>query len=130
MLGEPRADSHALPGVEAVERALGDVALDARQALEVGLAYAAHQRRAGIVGRSGERLALDQRQRQRDAGHLADAVGHRVVVGQRLVDALEEDVAVEADHLLHQVVMKTVHHRHDDDQRHQRRGAAFSDEPG
>ena len=44
VLGEPRADRHALPGVEAVERALGDMALDAGQALEIGLANAAHQR--------------------------------------------------------------------------------------
>ncbi len=33
MLGELGADGDALPGVEAVERALRDMALDARQAL-------------------------------------------------------------------------------------------------
>ena len=117
VLGELGADRDALPRVEPVERALGDVAGDARQALEVLLADAAHQRARRAVLRGGEGLALDQRQRQRHAGNLAHPLRHRVVVGQRRLDPLQEHVAVEADHLLHQVVAEAVHHRHDDDQR-------------
>ena len=52
-------------------------------------------------GEDAKRLPLDQRQRERDAGNLADAIGHRVIVGQRRLDALQEHMAVEADHLLH-----------------------------
>ncbi len=117
MLGELGADGEALPRVEPVERALDDVAGDARQTLEVLLADAAHQRAGRAVLRGGEGLALDQRQRQGHAGHLAHPLGHRLVIGQRRVDPLQEHVAVEADHLLHQIVAEAVHHRHDDDQR-------------
>ena len=35
MVGELRADRHPLPVVESVERALGEMAGDARQALEI-----------------------------------------------------------------------------------------------
>ena len=117
MLGELGADRHALAGVEAVERALDDMALDARQARQIAAANAAHQRARRAIGRARERLALDQRQRQRDARNLADALGHRIVVGERRLDPLQEHVAVEADHLVHEIVAKAVHHRHDDDQR-------------
>ena len=117
MFGELGADRHALAGVEAVERALDDVAGDSRQALQIAPANAAHQRAGRAVGGGRERLALDQRQRQRDAGNLADPLGHRVVIGERRLDPLQEHVAVEADHLVHEIVAKAVHHRHDDDQR-------------
>ena len=116
-LGELLADRDPRARVELVERALNDVAGHARQALEVGLADAAHERAARTELRARERLTFDQRQRQRHAGDLAHPVGHRLVVGQRRIDPLQEHVAVEADHLLHEVVAKAVHHRHDDDER-------------
>ena len=50
-------------------------------------------------------------------GTFGDAVGDGGVIGQRRLDALQEDMAVEADDLVHQVEAKAVHHRHDDDQR-------------
>ena len=117
MFGELGADRDALARVEPVERALGDMGADARQAPQVPFADAAHENAGRAERRRGEGLAFDQRQRQRHAGNLGDAARHRVVVGERRVDALQEHVAVEADHLLHQIVAKAVHHRHHHDQR-------------
>ena len=117
MFGKLGADRHALAGVKPVERALNDVALDTRQALKIGAANAAHQRARRAIRGACERLALDQRQRQSDAGNLAHPRGHRIVIGERRLDPLQEHVAVEADHLVHEVVAEAVHHRHDDNER-------------
>ena len=117
MFGKLGADRHALAGIKAVERALDDVPLDSGQALEIAPANAAHQHAGRAIGGARERLALDQRQRQSDARNLADPLSHRIIVGERRLDPLQEHVAVEADHLVHEIVAKAVHHRHDDDQR-------------
>ena len=130
MLGELRADRDALPVVEAGERPLRDVAGDAGQALEILPADAAHQRAGRAIGRAGEGLALDQRQRKRHARDLADPIRYCLVVGQRRLDPLQEHVAVEADHLLHEVMPEAVHHRHDDDQRRDAEHDAEEGEPG
>ena len=117
MLGEPGADRDPLPGVEAVERALRDMAPTPGRRLRSASRMPRTSAGPDAERRGGERLALDQRQRQRHAGNLGDALGHRVIIGQRRLDALQEHMAVEADDLVHQVVMEAVHHRHDDDQR-------------
>ncbi len=117
VLRELGADRDAPPRIETVERALNYVAGDARQAGEILPANAPDQRAGRAVGGARERLALDQRQRQGDARNLAHPLRHRVVVGQRRLDPLQEHVAIEADHFVHQVVAEAVHHRHDDDQR-------------
>ena len=85
--------------------------------VEVRSADAAHQHAAGVERRGRQRLALDDRRGQRDAGHLGDAVGDRVPVGQRLFERLDQQMAVEAEDLVEQFLAEAVHHRHDDDQR-------------
>src|ERR1700744_6359987 len=67
--------------------------------------------------RARKRLAFDQRQRQSDARNLTHPRSHRVVVGERRLDPLQEHVAIEAVHLVHEIVAKAIHHRHDDNQR-------------
>ena len=117
MIGKLGADRHSLAGIEARERALGYVAADARQPLQIAPTNTAHQRAGRAIGGARERLALDQRQRQSDAGNFADTLRHRVVIGERRLDPLQEHVAIEADHLVHEIMAEAVHHRHDDDQR-------------
>ena len=65
LIGEPPPDRDALPFVEALERALLDVVGDRGELAEVGRADAAHQHAGGIERRRRERLALDDRRRER-----------------------------------------------------------------
>src|SRR5579872_3387554 len=116
MLSKAHADRYALGVVESIKRTEGNVAADARQALQVSLAHAASENARGIVLRGGERLPLDERQGQCNAVYFADSVSHSPVVGERRVGRLKENVPVEANDLIEKVVAETVHHRHHDDQ--------------
>ena len=69
------------------------------------------------VLRGGQRLALDQRDREPDAGDLLQPLGDHLVIVERAVDRRREDMAVHADDLLQQLLAEAVHHRHHDDQR-------------
>ena len=50
-------------------------------------------------------------------GDLGDALGHRLVVGERRFQRLHQQMAVEAEDLAEQFLAEAVHHRHDDDER-------------
>ena len=52
--------------------------------VEVGRADAAHQHAGGVERRGCERLAFDDRRRKANALHRGDALGHLLLVGQRL----------------------------------------------
>ena len=68
LIGQPPPDRHALPGVEAFERALPDVVGDGGQLGEIGGAHAAHQHARRIERRGRQRLPLHDRCRQYDPG--------------------------------------------------------------
>jgi len=70
LIGEAASDGDALPVVEAVERALLDLAADRRQRGEIGAAHAAHQHAARVERRGGERLTFDDRSASRTPGTL------------------------------------------------------------
>jgi hypothetical protein len=117
-------------GVEALERALGDVRGDRAEPRQVGEADAAHQHAVRLERRGGERLALDDRRGQRHALDGGDALGHLLVVGERRIERLDQDMAVEAEDLLEQLVAEPVHHRHHDDQGGHPEHDAEEREPG
>ena len=106
------------PSSKPCERPLRDVAADAGQALEIRpRGCRAPARRTSRRARWRSAWPSTSGSASVTPGNLADAIGHRLVVGQRRLDPLQEHVAVEADHLLHEVMAEAVHHRHDDDQR-------------
>ena len=116
LIGEAAADHHALPLVEAFERALLDVLGDRGEPGEVVAADAANQHARGVERRRRQRLALDDRHREPDAVELGNALGHRLIVGERRFQRLHQQMAVEAEDLAQQFLAEAVHHRHDDDQ--------------
>ena len=66
---EAPADREALAGVEALERALLQVVGDRAELGQIRRADAAHQHAGRVERRGRERLALDDRRREPDAGH-------------------------------------------------------------
>jgi hypothetical protein len=115
-LGEPLADHHRLPLVEAVERAAGDVAGDRAEPRQIGGAHAAHLHPGRVERRGGERLSLDHRGGEDHARDPGDPLGDLLVVGQRGIERLDQDMAVEAEDLVEQLRAEAVHHRHHGDQ--------------
>ena len=116
LVGKAASDRDALPFVEALERALLDLVGDRGQRGEIGGAHAAHQHPGGIERRGGKRLAFHDRGGQLQAFDLGDAGGDRLPVGQRRVQRLDQQMAVEAQNLVEQFLAESIHHRHDDDQ--------------
>ena len=117
LVGEPLADGNAGAPVEAIQRALLDVGADGRKLAQIFFGNAAHQNSAGIVGGGSERLPFHQRNSQRDARHARDALGDRVIIGERAVERLHQKMPVEAEDLGQELGAEPVHHRHDDDER-------------
>ena len=105
MIGKPPADRHALPFVEAFERALADI-----------VGNAAHQYARRIEGRRRQRLPLDDRRGKQDARHFRNPLGHSLPIGERLLQRLDQEVAVDAQDLVQQLLAETIHHRHHDDE--------------
>ena len=114
--GEALADREPAGRIEIVERPLHDVAFDAGQLPQVVAPDAPDESAGLVVGRGDRRRALDHRNDQLDPRHLGDAAVDGVEIGQRGLDTLQEDVAVDADDLVEQFVPEAVHHGHDDDQ--------------
>ena len=53
-----------------------------------------------------------------DAGHLRDARRHVGIVGELRIHRLDDEVTVQPEDLVDELLAEAVHHRHDDDQRH------------
>ena len=129
-LGQLLADRQPGVVVETVERPLPDIALDAGQALEVGLRDAAHQGAGLLLLRGNAGRVLDHGKGEGDAGNFFQIVRDFAVIGQGRVDRLDENMAVDADQLGNHLVAHAVHHRHDDDQGHHPDRDAGDGEPG
>ena len=97
---------------------------------EIAAANAAHQHARGVERRGRQRLPFDDRHREPDAGHLGDAVGDRLEIGQRRFQRLHKQMAVEAEDLVEQFLAEAVHHRHDDDEGRNAEHDAEEREPG
>ena len=117
LLGHLGADGDAACGVEPLQRAAPHIARNAREALDVFLANAAHQGARLLIGRGDARRALHHGNHKRDSGHLLQPLAHRVVIIERRLDALQKHMAIDADDLAHQLQMEAIHHGHDDNQR-------------
>ena len=118
------------PSSKPSERALLDVVGDRAEPREVGRANAAHQHAIGIERRGGQRLALDHRRGEAHARHHRDAAGDRFPIGQRRIERLDQQVAVEPEDLVEQLLAEAVHHRHHDDEGRDPEHDAEEGEPG
>ena len=117
LVGEPAADHDALAFVEALERALADIAGDRPEPDEVLGAHAVHQDAVRFVRRGRKRLADHQRCRQGHAGNLRNPVRHRIPIVERGFERLDQHVAIKAEDLVEQLLAKAVHHCEHDDER-------------
>ena len=117
LIGEPSSDQHALALVKSFERALFDVVGDRGETGEIIAADAANKHARRVERRRGQRLTLNDRDREPDAVDLGDALGHGLVVGERGFQRLHQQVAVQPKDLAQELLPKAVHHRHDDDER-------------
>src|SRR6185437_8474392 len=116
LIGEPAADGDALALVETLERALLDVLGDRGEVVEIVGANAADQNPGCVERRGCQRLAIDNRRGEPDAGNLADAVGDVLPVGQRRFQRLHQQMSVEAENLVQQFLTEAIHDRHHNDQ--------------
>ena len=118
VLGHARADQHAVAGGERDEIAALDVVRDELEPGEVVRRNAAHQRACPCPGRTrGQRLTLDERNRQPDARHVLKPLRKRLVVMEGTVHRLDDHVPVDAEDAGDEFDAKAVHHGHHDDQR-------------
>ena len=108
------------------------MALVAQQAqlLERAFVDAADDDAGRIRVAAGERLTLDIGDGVGDACDGLEALGDLVVVVKRLVDGLDDEVAVDAEDLAQQFAAEAVHDAHHDDQGRDAEGHADQGQHG
>jgi hypothetical protein len=130
LIGKSLADDQTLARIESVDRALADVVGDRGKLHQIGGTDAAHQHPGSIERRGGKGLAFDDGRRQSHSGDAGNPRSDRLPVGQRRIQRLDQQVAVEPEDLIEQLLAEPVHHRHDDDQRGHPEQDAEEGEPG
>src|SRR6202043_2297656 len=117
LIGEPAPDRDPLPFVKALERSLPDVVGDGWELDEIRGAHAAQEHAGGAERRRCKCLPFHDRRGKLDAFDMPDAIGHLAPVRKRGFEGLNQKRPVKAEYLVEQLLAKSVHHRHHDDER-------------